>query len=214
MADWRLGGRFLSCGRSRALPPQRSPYNRVLERGCLGTSSLGAKVFLTFLPLPVCPPPERDLFLECPRNWFPGSLLQKLIQQAPPDASEKPDTEGSAASLYRKPRPRWRPPKANPSRDGDAKPWVLIAVTGGQRSPGRRSLSRPAVSRAPPSHGKRQMPSQPALQALSPWSRGYAISADARLMQRPNTSRPRESGVPTPGQPVGSSPPVAAPKGP
>lgn len=42
----------------------------------------------------------------------------------------------------------------------------------------------------------------------SPWTRRYAIAADARLMDRPNTSLPRsEATAPAPTKPVGAATP-------
>ena len=44
------------------------------------------------------------------------------------------------------------------------------------------------------------------LSAPSAWSRGYAISADARLMRAPNTAKPRQpAAAPTPAKPATSA---------
>lgn len=43
------------------------------------------------------------------------------------------------------------------------------------------------------------------LSASTAWTRGYAISADARLIRAPNTAKPRQpSAPPAPAKPAGS----------
>lgn len=206
--------------RSRSVSPRIRAYG-VLGSGRLRASSRG------------CFPWPRSFFRVCwpsrfahPRNATYSLSVREVAVSVP--SSSRSSSAGSPDAFSLGTR-RVRPPAIHrkPGRAG-ARQRQTRCETGTQshgsrplrspgcaRSPGRRTLSRPAVSRAlPQATGRVAMPSQQPLQALSPWSRRYAIAADARLMRPINTAHPRESAAPVPRQPTAAPPSQAPSAGP